>query len=308
MTDKDIISEKKGEEKKRDSSKIYLFIIAIAALLATNIYFYVKFKSSGEKVNTLTVEKENLQVQIDRIEAELDKIDNESVELTPEMTVQKENSRRNIAELRLKLENKEISQKDIDDAQVRIYALKKQVDHYRVDVQKLIQENKILSKQNENLSESVEQKKRQIVNLSSTNSELKEKVSAASALKVSSIIINGVSVKKNGQENVEEKAKRVDKLRVSFTIADNSLAKKGEKDIYVRVIDPQGNLVINGDNLFYVHGEQLQYTFQHNILFTNKGEDYVMYWIADNGFSKGAYTILLYSDNAIMGRSTILLR
>ncbi|MNX59422.1 hypothetical protein D3C86_903010 [compost metagenome] len=254
------------------------------------------------------MEKENLQVQIDRIEAELDKIDVENVQLTPEMTVQKEDSRTEIAELRKKLENKSITPRDIDDAQRKINLLKKQVDNYRVDVQRLIQENQILSKQNSNLNESVVEKNKQITSLTTTNSELKEKVTTASALKVSSISINGLEVKRNGKESVEERAKRVDKLKINFTIADNSLARSGERDIFIRIIDPQGNLVVQGDNIFFVHGEKLQYTFKHNILFTNKGEDYIVYWAAEDGFTKGAYTILLYEDNAIMGRSTVVLR
>lgn len=308
MMNSEVVSNKKEDEKKRDSSKVYFFIIAIAALLATNIYFYVKFKTNGEKVYALTVEKENLQVQIDRIEAELDKINVENIQLTPEMTVQKDDSRAEIAALRKKLENKSITPKDIDDAQRKINLLKKQVDNYRVDVQRLIQENQILSKQNSNLNESVAEKNKQITSLTTTNSELKEKVTTASALKVSSISINGLEVKKNGKESVEERAKRVDKLKINFTIADNALAKNGERDIYIRIIDPQGNLVVQGDNIFFVHGEKLQYTFKHNILFTNKGEDYIVYWAAENGFTKGAYTVLLYEDNAIMGRSTVVLR
>ncbi|MCW8310245.1 MULTISPECIES: hypothetical protein [Sphingobacterium] len=308
MMNSEVVSSKQEEEKKKDSSKIYFFIIAIAALLATNIYFYVKFKTNGEKVYALTVEKENLQVQIDRIEAELDKIDVENVQLTPEMTLQKEDSRAEIAILRKKLENQSITAKEIDDAQQKINRLKKQVDSYRINVQRLIQENQILSKQNSNLSESVVEKEKQITSLVNSNSELKEKVATASALKVSSISINGLAVKRNGKESVEERAKRVDKLKVNFTIADNALAKTGERDIFVRIIDPQGNLVVQGDNIFFVHGEKLQYTFKHNIMFTNKGEEYIVYWAAENGFSKGAYTVLLYEDNAIMGRSTIVLR
>ncbi|ULT27779.1 hypothetical protein KUH03_14645 [Sphingobacterium sp. E70] len=122
--------------------------------------------------------------------------------------------------------------------------------------------------------------------MTTTNSELKEKVTTAAALKVSSISINGLEVKRNGKESVEERAKRVDKLKINFTIADNSLAKSGERDIFIRIIDPQGNLVVQGDNIFFVHGEKLQYTFKHNILFTNKGEDYIVYWAAEDGFTK----------------------
>ena len=69
-------SAKKYQEEplKRNNSKVYFFIIAIAALLATNIYFYVKYRSSGEKLYTMAIQKQDLQIEIDRIEAELDNL------------------------------------------------------------------------------------------------------------------------------------------------------------------------------------------------------------------------------------------
>src|SRR5699024_11539822 len=80
------------------------------------------------------------------------------------------------------------------------------------------------------------------------------------------------------------------------------------KEIFIRVVDPKGNLIADPKKVFYVHGEKLQYTQKENINFTNNGEEYTLYWEDPNGFRKGAYTILLYSDDAIMGRSSVVLR
>lgn len=305
----ELIKGNKQEEIKKNTSKVYFFIIAIAALIVTNVYFYVKFKSSGEKVYALTVEKENLEVEIDRIEAELDKMKIENVQLSPPLIAKEQDARNKIVDLRAKLSRKELSQSDIDYAQSTITSLKSDVAYFTLDVNRLIQENKILAEKNSLLQKEVSASSTKITNLESSNNNLASKVNLAAALKVSNIAVSGLQEKRNNKVEVEERAKRVDKLSINFTIADNTLAKVGNKDVFIRVIDPQGNLIVNHeDNTFYAHGEKLQYTFKHNLEFTNHGEEYSLYWNDDKKFVKGAYTVLLYSDNAIMGRSTVVLK
>ncbi|MNK95907.1 hypothetical protein D3C87_1161670 [compost metagenome] len=257
----------------------------------------------------LTVEKENLEVEIDRIEAELDKMKIENVQLSPPLIAKEQDARNKIVDLRAKLSRKELSQSDIDFAQSTITSLKSDVAYFTLDVNRLIQENKILAEKNSLLQKEVSASSTKITNLESSNNNLTSKVNLAAALKVSNIAVSGLQEKRNNKVEVEERAKRVDKLIINFTIADNTLAKVGNKDVFIRVIDPQGNLIVNHeDNTFYAHGEKLQYTFKHNLEFTNHGEEYSLYWNDDKKFVKGAYTVLLYSDNAIMGRCTVVLK
>jgi hypothetical protein len=305
----ELVKGNKQEEIKKNTSKVYFFIIAIAALVVTNVYFYVKFKSSGEKVYALTVEKENLEVEIDRIEAELDKMKIENVQLSPPLIEKEQDARKKIIDLRTKLARKQLSQSDIDHAQSTITSLKSEVAYFSLDVNRLIQENKILEQKNSLLQKEVSASSTRISSLENSNTTLTSKVNVAAAIKVSNITVYGLQEKRSNKVEVEEKAKRVDKLSINFTIADNTLAKVGTKDIFVRIIDPQGNLVVNhDDNTFYAHGEKLQYTFKSSVEFTNHGEEYTLYWKDDKKFVKGAYTVLLYSDSAIMGRSTVVLK
>ncbi|MGO1521213.1 MAG: hypothetical protein ACTHWQ_06720, partial [Sphingobacterium sp.] len=125
----------------------------------------------------------------------------------------------------------------------------------------------------------------------------------------SNIHIVGIEEKRDGSLENETRAKRIDQLQINFTIADNPVAEIGSKDIFVRVINPKGNLIADSEDLFYVHGEKLQYTFKQEIQFTNNGQEYQTAWSdAGHRFQKGAYTVLLYADNSIMGRSSIVLK
>ncbi|WP_228384153.1 hypothetical protein [Sphingobacteruim zhuxiongii] len=294
---------------KRDSSKIYFFIIAIAALLATNIYFYVKFKSSGEKLYTVTLQKESLQSEIDRIEAELDNIKSQSNGSTPDFLSSEREARLKIEELRNKLELGEITDQQIETAKQQVYQLKTSVSRMKDEVTELRIKNELLAEANSDLKGELNASNQKSEKISKDHKVLNEKVNKASSIKVSNIHIAGVEEKKGGVIEIETKSKRIDKLQVSFTIADNPLATTGKKDVYVRVINPKGNLEANSEDIFYVHGEKLQYSFKESINFTNNGQEYLMNW-DNNGqrFQKGAYTILLYADNSIMGRASIVLK
>lgn len=293
----------------RDRSKIYFFIVAIIALLATNVYFYVKYKSSGEKLYTLTLQKEKLQIEIDRIEAELDNIDRQNIQGLPEEVVQqKQNARKIIADLRKALEENNVSDSQIQLANTQLESLKLNVSNLLTEVNDLKLQNEILRRQNDELQGTVKETSNKVQQLSNDNSVLSEKVLIAASLKVSNILISGVEEKKNGSFEIENRAKRADKLQIKFTIVDNPLAKKGRKEVYTRIIDPQGNLIAASNDVFYVHGDKFQYTFKEHINFTNNGEEYQFFWQDASKLKKGAYTVLLYADNAIMGRSSVVLK
>ncbi|WDF69378.1 hypothetical protein PQ465_03095 [Sphingobacterium oryzagri] len=304
-------SDKTYQEElpKKNNSKIYFFVIAIVALLATNIYFYVKFKSSGEKLYTMSIQKQDLQIEIDRIEAELDNLTaiKSADQVDPNLAASEERARAIITELRRKLDNHTITEDDIASAKQQVAQLKGDVSDLRVSLNELKVRNELLQRENQDLSRQVLSTDQKVNSLSKENTQLKDKVTIASGLKVSNVQVNGVSISKKGMIEIESRARRVDQLQILFSVADNALAKAGNKDVFVRVVDPAGNLFGDANNFFYVHGEKLQYTFKDVINFTNKGEEYQFLWPLDK-FKKGAYTVLLYNDNAIMGRAGVVLK
>ncbi|MHC8948348.1 hypothetical protein [Sphingobacterium hungaricum] len=292
---------------KKDNSKVYFFAIAIAALIFTNIYFYIKFKYSGEKLYTVTLQKENLQIEIDRIEAELDNLKNQELPATEQSAKTEQSARVLINDLRAKLEDGDFTEEEYLLAKEEISGLKGTVSQLKEEMNSLKIRNAILSNENVDMENKISGQSPQNSSKGTLSAPKSTKVSA---LKVSNIHINAVQLKKDGDVETQSRARRTDKLQINFSIAENSLANMGKKEVYVRIINPKGNLIADPNNLFFVHGEKLQYTFKQTINFTNNGEEYQFMWndTASNDFSKGAYTVLLYTDNTIMGRSSIVLK
>lgn len=293
---------------KSNSNKVYFFIIAILALLATNVYFFLKFKSSGEKLYTVTLQREGLQTDIDRIEAELDNIQHQAIELTPEFVASENEARRSIEQLRLLLDKGGLTEEDIEHTRRQIVGLRNEVSTFKEDIIALRVRNDLLAQERDQIDEKLTDSRKEIAVLQKKQEVLSDKITRASSIKVSNIHINGIEIRRNGNIDVTTRARKTDKLQINFTIADNPVAELGRRDIYLRVINPNGNLLANAEDIFYVHGEKLQYTVKETINFTNNGEEYQFLWSDNVDFKKGAYTVLLYADNAIMGRSSIVLK
>src|SRR5690606_5314511 len=103
-------------------------------------------------------------------------------------------------------------------------------------------QNARLLAERQKLENSVAAHQTQVTQLEEENTVLQDQLKSAAALKLSNMRIVGIRERSRNREQVEDKAKRIDKFQVSFSLVDNPLVPIGETDIYMRVIDPSGNL------------------------------------------------------------------
>ena len=76
----------------------------------------------------------------------------------------------------------------------------------------------------------------------------------------------------------------------------------------MRVFDPSGNLVAKEENVFEIEGQQMQYSGSIEFIYNNDNSAYKILFENPNGFIKGKYSIILYADGYIMGKSEIILK
>jgi hypothetical protein len=116
-------------------------------------------------------------------------------------------------------------------------------------------------------------------------------------------------IKGSGKEVDVNRAGPAKKIKVSFTIAGNPVAEKGLHDIYLRITDPAGNLMVMSDSgVFTADGQELQYTYKTSIDFKDDGTTYTIDWVNPGKFVKGTYTVLLYADGYTMGKTEFYLK
>jgi hypothetical protein len=87
------------------------------------------------------------------------------------------------------------------------------------------------------------------------------------------------------------------------------LLQKGLHDVYVRIIDPTGNLIAQTDSgTFNADSQDLQYTYKTSIDYKDDGTGYIIDWVNPSPFQKGTYTVLLYADGFTMGKTEFTLK
>jgi predicted RND superfamily exporter protein len=294
---------------KKDSNKIYFLIVVIAALLGTNVYMALRDKKANERIVTITDEKSRMEVEIDKIEAELDKANNSNLQLTASMQEEQDLARQKISELRDQLQKGKLTQGQLAKAKEDVRQLKYFVSKYTADIDDLKKQNKALSVERDSLKNTVGQVTAKAADLETKNLELNTKVVQGAALKVANLAVTPLKVKSSGKESDVTRASSAKKFRVTFTAAENPIAATGMHDIYMRIVDPSGNLIVaDNGSLFTSDGEELQYTYKTAIEYANDGKVYNIDWTNPSEFQKGTYTIVLYADGFTMGKTSITLR
>jgi predicted RNase H-like nuclease (RuvC/YqgF family) len=294
---------------KRDSNKIYFLIAVIIALLGTNTYLFLKDKQSEKRIVSISDEKTRMETEIDKIEAELDNATSMNIQLTEEMKAEQESARQQIERLRAALSKGQLTQTQLLKAQEEIKQLKNLVAKYSSEIEVLKNLNANLTVERNELKTVVDSVSYKASDLEKQNEELSKKVKVAAFLKTGNVSIMALNVKNNGKETSASRANTTDKLRINFSIVQNPLAQKGMHNIYLRVVDPSGNLIISNNNgTFNSEEEELQYTYKTAVEYANDGKSYSIDWSNNGSFQKGNYTVLLYSDGYSMGKGSIILR
>lgn len=91
-------------------------------------------------------------------------------------------------------------------------------------------------------------------------------------------------------------ARRVDQIAITLEIDGSPFSKPGKRDVYLNMIDPQGNLL-------YPQGEEFLYTLMKEINYDGKYVPVEFMIINTSKMTPGDYTIQIYIDKELVRES-----
>jgi len=290
-------------ENQKSNSNLKAIVIVLLLLLLGSLGYIFKMSTDAEIVrtelkNTLT-EKESVMKDLQELKATYDAAIAENTTMSEELIKERDKVVALMADL--KKSNGDVSK------------FKSQLTALQNNMKVLIAENDNLKKQNVTLTVQrdstrvvlVESKKANEV-LTSQNSELAKTVEKGSILTVLNTKGAAYKVRSSGKQIETDKASRADILKVSFTIAENKIAKSGTKMFYVQVIDSENNVV--GEKKVENFGtKSLTYSFTTNVKYDNKTVD-VTEDLAGSKFVKGTYTVNVFDKAELVSRTSFSLR
>lgn len=304
-----------NQEQKQDRKTLLWAALAVLLLLNLVLVYFIYHEkqenlAKDEIITAKTEEVLSIKTKLDSISTELDIKIAEIQKLGGSVD--------SLVALKAQLEKDKRELKNANTYSAAAYNQK--IKNYESvlsekdgEIARLKQELGIATTKNEELNQKVtglESEKQLLADSVSTysaqNKELAEKVTLASALHAENVTVNAVSSKGKEREGGKYKAKRIDKLRVNFKLAENAVAKQNEKDIYLRVLDPDGAVLSDmatGSGSFMFNGKELIFSSKQTVSFTNTGQSVdIFYGRGGIPMKDGKYSIELYSEGFKIGQ------
>ncbi|GJM30981.1 MAG: hypothetical protein DHS20C17_36160 [Cyclobacteriaceae bacterium] len=120
------------------------------------------------------------------------------------------------------------------------------------------------------------------------------------------------AVNKRGREKEDEfKNRQIESLKVGFNLAENSVAPIEGKDIRIRIIEPEGNVlfdVARGSGTFMIRGREEFYTSTQDILFDNTRQQITFLYEKGSDFILGDHTVEIYADEDLIGSKSFTVK
>ncbi|WP_375434521.1 hypothetical protein [uncultured Hymenobacter sp.] len=152
-----------------------------------------------------------------------------------------------------------------------------------------------------------------ITTIARSNQELSEKVAVASRLQAENIrigVLNSRDKEKDDDDN-EFKAKRVEKVKITFNLARNDVSPKETKQIMLRLIEPDGAALYNlstGGGTFMVDGSEAFYTAKQDLVFDNTRQPVQFLYAKGAPYKTGQHTVELYEGGVMIGKTSFTLK
>lgn len=295
---------------KKGKGKIAVIVILgllLAGSLGSNYWLYSKEQSSSElaisKIDSLNyynslkdslyakINEEELKVHNLRTEIAMYQSDNDSLRQLLEEKLDK------IAALRAMVSS--------GGSTSKLRALKDSLERLTKVNAEFKQTIETVLMENEDYKAKMLAQQSEIDELNSQKRNLTDKVEVAAQPKVGSLNVVPTYEKK-GQYIPMFKAKKVDRLEISFDVLANKLTEKKVEKVYiVRIIDPDGIVLSNNNNQLSNSSEV--YTAKETVNFDGKLQKFKINHKQSASYKKGKYKVELKEDEVIVQTAEFVL-
>ena len=293
-------------ENSKQNSNSKIAIIILSLLLIASIFYNFKLSNDTQTLTNVVAEtkteKDKVLQSLDNLKATYDTAIADKSAMSDELIVERDKVILLIADLKKSKNNAAALQ----GFKNRYFVLESKMKD-------LIAENDNLKSQNGTLT--IQRDSVQVANtvavkanesLSAQNGELSKTIVKAQKLSVLNLKTVALKQKSSGKQIGTEKASRADILKISFTIAENTVATPGDKTYNVQVIDAKNNVL--GEKKIENYGEKsLTYSFTKTVNYDNKTVD-IVEDLPVKDITGGTYYVNVFDKGELVSKTSFVLK
>jgi hypothetical protein len=289
--------------KNNNNSSLKAVIAVLAVLLIGSLVYIFKLSSDTDVVKTeLTstlTEKESVMKDLQELKATYDAAIAENTSMSDELIQERDK----VVAL---MDDLKKSKGDVSKYRNQVEGMQTKMKTLVAENDELKKQNGVLTVQRDSTIVVLGESKKYNEVLVGQNEELAKTVEKGSKLSILNTKTAAYKLKGSGKQVETDKASRADVLKISFTIAENQIAKSGDKTYYVQVIDAKNNVL--GDKKTESFGDNsLTYSFKTTVQYENKSVN-VVQDLPGKDFAKGTYFINVFDNDELVSKTSFSLR
>lgn len=301
-----------SQDIKRNS-KVPLIIIALLALLAIILAVFLILNTG--KLQTLRAEKESqrlaFQFELDSLIIEHENVKMEYGNLTKTLTEKDSIIQANAKEIKRLLD----TQWEYVKVQRKLEQLRNISQGYLRQMDSLYTINRELKAENIQIRANYERERMLTRELQKDKEVLADQVEEAAVLKAVNISATPVTIRGlTGREAETDRVRRVDLIRICFSLAANNITEAGKRNVYIRIARPDNKILIAGlgdDYSFIYKDNVMQYSIMREIDYQNQELQLCADWVNRNTkelMMAGTYIVSIFADDHEIGQTSFSLR
>jgi hypothetical protein len=271
-------------------------ILAVTLIFIVVMYFDQKNKMVEMEI-VLTHEKDSLANELRLMVAAYDTMKTNNDSLNASLEKEK---KRIIQLLSINASNVQLIKKYRGE----IGTMREIMKSYIVQIDSLNTRNKLLVAENTQIRQEITEVQNINFELEKTKETLSSKVEVASVIQAKNI----VAATLNDKRKETNRLSLVENLRVCFTLRENPIVQAGQKVVFMRIIRPDSLVITSSpDNLFDYKENKLIYSANRSADYMNQDLEMCIFLANTGDFVAGNYSVELYLDNNIIGRTSFML-
>jgi len=283
--------------------KILIGVLSVL-LIALAVYTVSLYNDSKDKVTGLEQQKETIENELEELIANYDEVIQDN-ELKDKDLL---SARDRIEILLDSVQNAEANVLLIERYKSEVGRLKNERKMLFKRADSLIAVNKRISMERDSTTTVLNETIKVVDSVNEKNTSMAETIKKASIVKAIDLRGEAVIIRNSGKVVDTRRASRADKVRACFTLAPNAVAKSGDRELYVQVINPKNNLLGDKETIGFESGV-LNYSAKTSVFYENEELDVcVLVNATENNLIEGRYTVNVFDGETQVATTTMELK
>lgn len=283
--------------------KILIGVLSVL-LIALAVYTVTLYNDSKDKVTGLEQQKVTIENELEELIANYDEVIQDN-ELKDKKLL---DARERIELLLDSVKDAEANVLLIERYKTEVGRLKRERTMLFKRADSLIAVNKRIAMERDSTKTVLDETIKVVDSVNEENTTMAETIKKGSIVKATDLRGEAVIIRNSGKVVDTRRASRADKIRACFTLAPNVIAKSGDRDLYVQVINPKNNLLGVKETIGFENGV-LNYSAKTTVFYENEELDVcVLLDATENNLIEGRYTVNVFDGENQVATTTMELK